>query len=93
MAVYVDNGRIPYRGMRMCHMLADSLEELHAMADRLGLKQTWFQSHSTPHYDICQSKRALALRLGAIPADRRQVVTLIRRWRAELEKEAKSAAG
>lgn len=81
MAVYVDHGRIRYRGMRMCHMLADSLDELHAMADRLGLKREWFQPRSTPHYDICQSKRALALQLGATAIDRRRTVALIRQWR------------
>ena len=31
--VYVDNPIWPYRGMLMCHMIADTPEELHAMAD------------------------------------------------------------
>jgi hypothetical protein len=65
-AVYVDNGKIAYRGMKMCHMLADELDDLHATAGRLGLKRSWFQNHKTPHYDICQAKRALALSYGAI---------------------------
>lgn len=82
MGVYVDNARIPYRRMKMCHLLADSLEELHAMADRLGLKRAWFQPGSTPHYDLCLSKRELAIQYGAIPIDRREAVALIRRWRA-----------
>lgn len=65
----------------MSHMLADSIEELHAMADRVGLKREWFQSHSTPHYDLCQTKRALAIKFGATVISRREVVKLIRAWR------------
>jgi Protein of unknown function (DUF4031) len=50
----------------MCHMLADTLEELHTMADSLGVRR-WFQAEgSFPHYDICRSKRQLAIALGAI---------------------------
>ena len=51
MPVYVDNQKNPYGRMKMCHMLADTLEELHAMADLIGIKRKWFQNESTPHYD------------------------------------------
>jgi len=50
MSVYVDNAKNPYiinpslsRKMKMCHMLADIVEELHAMCDALGLKRKRFQ--------------------------------------------------
>ena len=48
-------------------MIADSLNELHTMADRIGLKRRWFQNKNKnhPHYDISASKRRLALRFGA----------------------------
>lgn len=81
MAVYVDSGALPFGRMKMCHMMADSLEELHAMADRLGLKREWFQHKSSPHYDLSQTKRQEALALGAIPMDRAKTVELIRFWR------------
>jgi hypothetical protein len=85
MAVYVDSGKIEYRRMKMCHMIADTVEELHEMADKIGVKRQWFQNESTPHYDICQSKRELAISYGAIEADRKKVVELIRFWRAKLK--------
>lgn len=82
MAVYVDQGKIPYRGMLMSHMLSDSLDELHAMANRICLRREWFQADGTPHYDLCQAKRRLAIQLGAIEITRRQTVSLIRQLRA-----------
>lgn len=82
MPVYVDKAANLLGRMRMSHMLADTLEELHAMAEHVGLKREWFQNHGTPHYDLCQAKRRLALGAGAVEIDRRQTVALIRAWRA-----------
>ncbi|MCW8855953.1 MAG: DUF4031 domain-containing protein [Kangiella sp.] len=83
MAVYVDAPIWRYGRMMMCHMLADSVSELHEMADKIGLNRTWFQSHKTPHYDICKSKRQLAIKLGAVEVNRKKVVELIRMYRSE----------
>lgn len=80
--VYVDKARNQYGRMKMCHMVADTLDELHAMADRIGVKRKWFQNHATPHYDICQAKRQLAVEAGAIEVDRRGLVAVIRRLRS-----------
>ncbi len=68
MAVYVDDMRAAYGRMVMCHMLADTDEELHAMADRIGVARRWHQKPGThqSHYDIALSKRALAVAAGAI---------------------------
>ncbi len=83
MSVYVDKSWMPYGRMSMSHMVADTLEELHAMADRIGVQRRWFQAKaSTPHYDVCQEKRVLALQYGAIEVDREQLVEIIRRLRA-----------
>ena len=73
MAVYVDDGRWPYRGMRMCHMWADTRAELLAMADAIGVGRQHLQAPpraSWEHFDICQAKRAMAVRRGAIETDR-----------------------
>lgn len=68
--------------MVMCHMLADSLEELHEMALRIGINKKWFQNKSkTPHYDICSTKRAMAVAFGAIEIDRKKTVEIIRKLR------------
>jgi len=68
MSVYVDDMRANFGRMVMCHMLADTDEELHAMADRIGVARKWFQGPPktrNSHYDIALSKRALAVQFGA----------------------------
>ena len=82
MSVYVDNPNGRLGRMVMCHLLADTLDELHAMDDTIGVARRHFQGDaSTPHYDICKSKRTLAVKHGAVEADRRLVVEIIRRHR------------
>lgn len=80
MSVYVDDMRAPFGRMVMCHMVADTSEELHAMADRIGVARRWCQHAGTEreHYDICLSKRALAIRAGAIAITSRQLVAIRR---------------
>ncbi len=58
------------------HLMADTLDELHAEAKRIGLKPEWFQGHPRhPHYDAwgaprrklsvnCTSRQMLRLRRG-----------------------------
>jgi hypothetical protein len=82
MAVYVDTMRAKYRGMIMCHMFADTLTELHAMAEAIGMKRAWFQDKkSGPHYDISLGPRAKALSLGAV-----EVVLASPEWKAALDR-------
>lgn len=77
MAVYVDilkstkpyqadpQRKYPYK--YFCHLMADSLDELHTFADRLGLQKAWFQNHPKyPHYDITAQKRRMAVRMGPL---------------------------
>lgn len=82
MAVYVDDMRAPFRGMVMCHMVADTLEELHAMADRIGMQRRWYQGPPVtawPHYDIALTKRALAVAAGAVEIRWRDAPAISRR--------------
>jgi hypothetical protein len=57
------------------HLQADTLDELHEFAGRLGLRREWFQSKpgrpENDHYDLTGPGRVLALELGAIDEGRR----------------------
>jgi hypothetical protein len=82
MTVYVDNARLLFGRMLMCHMVADEIDELNAMADRIGVGRRWLQDDASwPHYDICLSKRRLAVRYGAIERSSREMARMIRAWK------------
>lgn len=96
MAVYVDNARNRLGRMKMCHMWADSLEELLAMADAIGVQRKWIQGHaelsfgihrkaSWLHFDISVSKRKLAIDHGAIATDRYGPLEHVARIRGNVE--------
>ena len=73
MVVYVDPAVHQFRGMLMCHMWADTHEELLAMVDAIGVARRWIQHPphaSWVHFDISKGKRAIAVRLGAVETDR-----------------------
>ena len=65
MTVYVDQPRHRLGRMVMCHMAADTLEELHAMAVTLGVAKHFQNKPGAPHYDICKANRTRAIALGA----------------------------
>ncbi len=67
MSVYVDDMEAPFGRMIMCHLLADTHEELVAMVDKIGVSRKWIQHEGTyeEHFDIAKSKRALAVQAGA----------------------------
>ena len=72
MSVYIDTMQpcmtnSKWRHETVCHLMADSLEELHEFADSIGLKRSWFQSSARfPHYDLTEGKRNIAVKKGAI---------------------------
>jgi hypothetical protein len=81
--VYVDDMLAPFRNMIMCHMIADTDEELHAMADRLGLARKWHQKPGThhSHYDISIGYKSRAIKLGAIQIKRSELGAMLRHKR------------
>ena len=82
MTVYVDDMRAKFGRMVMCHMLADTIDELHAMADIIGVGRRWFQKDASwPHYDIALSKRALAVAAGAQEITWREAGMKCHAWR------------
>ena len=65
MTVYIDDAVWPWRGRRWAHLMADSLDELHAFAAALGIPRRAFQNkRSGAHYDVPAELRAQALALG-----------------------------
>lgn len=85
MAVYVDDECIKWRGKIWCHMVADTPDELHAFAVRIGLRRAWFQSQSIyPHYDVTLSVRSKALQHGAVLADRQTLLKCARELKREI---------
>jgi Protein of unknown function (DUF4031) len=88
-AVYVDDWRqratIGPLEAEWSHLLADTEEELHAFADRLGLRRRSYQRHrrhpALNHYDVPETLRRQAIALGARPVTWRQAGRMIRRWR------------
>lgn len=74
--IYVDDPIWPFGRMMMCHMLADTLHELHEMADKIGVARRHFQNERYPHYDVCKSKRRLAIVHGAQEIDRKTFVKM-----------------
>jgi hypothetical protein len=68
----------------MSHMLADTTSELLGMADLIGVDRKWIQNKGThrEHFDVCETKRQMALRNGAIEVSRREVATLLKARRA-----------
>lgn len=73
MACYVDDVAIRYRNMIMCHLWADTLPELLAMVDTIGVDRRHLQQppkQSWVHFDISQGKKQLAIYCGAILTDK-----------------------
>ena len=71
MAVYVDDAIWPWRGRRWAHLMADTLDELHAFAAALGMPRHAFQDRTSgAHYDVTAELRARAIELGAVPISR-----------------------
>lgn len=85
MAVYVDNANILWRNAHWCHLLADSLEELHIFAQQLCLGRRWFHLNASyPHYDITNQMRVRALSQGALVGDRETIISCAKRLKVEL---------
>lgn len=80
MSVYVDmaiwkksaNGRKSY-----AHLIADTHEELHAFAVRIGIKPHFFhKSAKWKHYDITEEQRVVAINAGAVAVTSKELVLI-----------------
>ena len=76
--VYVDDFNAPFGRMLMCHLVADTTGELLAMVDKIGVNRKWIQYPGTDkeHFDICLSKKKLAIKHGAKQVTARELVKI-----------------
>ena len=89
MTVYVDDAFVAGDWGRWTgggHLQADSADELHAFAGRLGIARVWFQHKPRrpehDHYDLTRAGRERALALGAADEPWREGARRRRRVRA-----------
>jgi len=71
-------GRISARWSHLTCGPFDDPAELHEFADRIGLRRSWYQGppgHPWPrcHYDVTETKRAEAIKAGAVPISWREL--------------------
>lgn len=97
MTVYVDDIRLPFGRMIMCHLWADTLEELLAMVDKIGVQRKWIQGHPTlsfgkhrnaswVHFDISLTMKERAIAAGAVLTDKYGPVEHVARLRGNTKK-------
>lgn len=79
--IYVDDMQASFGRMKMCHMAADTTRELLMMADRIGVDRKWIQKAGTAkeHFDICLTKRRLAVAFGAKQITWGEMIGLMRK--------------
>lgn len=79
MSVYVDDYNAKFRRMIMCHMMADTTKELLDMVDKIGVNRKWIQYPGTgkEHFDICLSKKKLAIQFGAKEVSWREICKIV----------------
>jgi len=66
------------------HLVADSLDELHAFARRLCFPRSWFQNKKREHprYDLTTTRAAnRAIFYGAIWVDSKELIAIMRQMK------------
>lgn len=87
MTVYVDSLHnwgwvLNGQQVQSCHMVAETDDELHVMAEAIGMNRSWAQKMDDPiqyrhHYDLTQSRRKLAVEHGAVEIGQRELGRMI----------------
>lgn len=83
--LYVDHARIRFRRMLMSHLVADSPDELLQAQTDLGIPDGSIQYPGTwkEHLDVSESKRTLAVRMGAKEITGRELVEITRKKKTD----------
>lgn len=91
MTVYVDDMyKYPmgqFGRMKMSHMVADTVEELLEMADKIGVARKWIQhaekGKGWVHFDISISARRRAIAAGAKQITLRELALMTMEWKKD----------
>jgi len=76
--------------MIMCHMIADTIDELIEMADDIGVARRHMQGRGHRiHFDICKAKRARAIKRGAIEVTSKELIHIIRAKQGDADQPGK----
>mgnify|MGYP006060884647 CR=1 FL=1 len=89
MAVYLDRARVQFKEKLRCHLMADTLEELHIFAQNMNIDARLFHRNASyPHYDITLEMREMALLYGAFSGtlDPNSILGTIVGWMGEIDK-------
>lgn len=77
--VYVDDAMVSKHGRHWCHLVADSLEELHKFAADIGIHPGAFHYQARhPHYDISTYQRERAIQRGAQRISPRYAIRVVK---------------
>lgn len=73
MTVYIDHYPewlgVPTKWIGGGHLFGTDLTELHAFAQAIGLRRSWYQGEQFPHYDCTKWMRQKAIHYGAIETE------------------------
>ena len=84
MSTYIDPAVFKKAGgrKRYAHLTSDTLAELHAFAERIGLGRHFFHAGARHiHYDVPEDLCAAAITAGAVSVSSREMVVLARACR------------
>ncbi len=72
---------------KSCHLLSDSLGDLHSFACSIGLHQEWLRwsSRNVPHFDLTAALRLKAMLRGALEITREDASALTTFWHDRTE--------
>lgn len=64
-----------------CHLVGDSIQNLHLFAESIGVKRCWFHNprgKNKPHYDVKGDQVTRALNAGAEQVTSEEIVTFLK---------------
>ena len=66
-----------------CHLVADSIDNLHFFAQSIGLKRCWFENKKgkkRPHYDVKGEMIQKAINAGAKQVSSKEIIIFLNKY-------------